>query len=90
MKNFALILMKDIVKYCDGTIKETGDLINSTEASSKQNMEKEEYRNVEEVVLQIEEITKRTLKQIKFKKFNKLKYKPASDQALWSIETVVQ
>ena len=66
--------MKDIVKYCDGTIKETGDLINSTEASSKQNMEKEEYRNVEEVVLQIEEITKRTLKQIKFKKFNKLKY----------------
>ena len=71
--------MKDIVKYCDGTIKETGDLINSTEASSKQNMEKEEYRNVEEVVLQIEEITKRTLKQIKFKKFNKLKYKPASD-----------
>ena len=87
MKNFALILMKDIVKYCDGTIKETGDLINSTEASSKQNMEKEEYRNVEEVVLQIEEITKRTLKQIKF---NKLKYKPDSDQALWSIETVVQ
>ena len=53
-------------------------------------MEKEEYRNVEEVVLQIEEITKRTLKQIKFKKFNKLKYKPDSDQALWSIETVVQ
>ena len=90
MKNFALILMKDIVKYCDGTIKETGDLINSTEASSKQNMEKEEYRNVEEVVLQIEEITKRTLKQIKFKKFNKLKYKPDSYQALWSIETVVQ
>ena len=82
--------MKDIVKYCDGTIKETGDLINSTEASSKQNMEKEEYRNVEEVVLQIEEITKRTLKQIKFMKFNKLKYKPDSDQALWSIETVVQ
>ena len=82
--------MKDIVKYCDGTIKETGDLINSTEASSKQNMEKEEYRNVEEVVLQIEEITKRTLKQIKFKKFNNLKYKPDSDQALWSIETVVQ
>ena len=82
--------MKDIVKYCDGTIKETGDLINFTEASSKQNMEKEEYRNVEEVVLQIEEITKRTLKQIKFMKFNKLKYKPDSDQALWSIETVVQ
>ena len=32
--------MKDIVKYCDDAIEETGALINSTEASLKQNMEK--------------------------------------------------
>ena len=55
--------MKDIVKYCSNTIKETGALTNSTEASLKRNMEKEEYRNVEEVILQNEETTKCTLKQ---------------------------
>ena len=33
--------MNDIVKYCDDTVKETGASINSTEASLKQNMEKE-------------------------------------------------
>ena len=46
MKDFSLILMKDIVKYRGDKIKETGVLINSIEASLKQNMEKEEYRNI--------------------------------------------
>ena len=64
--------MKDIVKCCDDTIKETGALINSTEASLKRNMSKEEHRNIEEVILQNEETTKHTLKQRKFKKFNYL------------------
>ena len=39
--------MKSNVKYCDDTIRETGALINSTEASSKERIEKEEYRNTE-------------------------------------------
>ena len=60
MKDFSLILMKDIVKYRGDKIKETGVLINSTEASLKQNMEKEEYRNIEDVILQNQETTKRT------------------------------
>ena len=45
-------------------------------------MEKEEQRNIEEVILQNEETTKRTLKQRKFKKFNYLKYKPPNDETL--------
>ena len=81
--------MKDIVKYCDDTIKETGALINSTEASLKQNLEKEEYRNIEEVILQNEETTKNTLKQGKSKKLNYLKYKTTNDKTLKSNETVV-
>ena len=72
LKGFSLILMKDIVKYCSNTIKETGALTNSTEASLKRNMEKEEYRNVEEVILQNEETTRCKLKQWKFNKFNYL------------------
>ena len=90
LKDFSLILTKDIVKYCDDTIKETGALINSTEALLKQNMEIEEYRDIEEVILQNEETTKCTLKQQKFKKFNYLKYKPVNDKTLQPIETVVQ
>ena len=82
--------MKDIVKYCEDTIKETAALINSTEVPLKQNMEKEEYSNTEGVILQNEETAKRTLKQQKFKKFNYLKYKPTNDKILQPNETVVQ
>ena len=82
--------MKDIVKYCEDTTKETAALINSTEVSLKQNMEKEEYRNIERVILQNEETTKRTLKQQKFKRFNYLKYKPTNDKTLQPNETVAQ
>lgn len=38
--------MKDIVKFCDDTILEIGALINTTEVSLKQYMEKEEFRNI--------------------------------------------
>ena len=41
LKDFSIILMKDIVKFCDGAIQEICALINSTEVSLKQNMEKE-------------------------------------------------
>ena len=62
------------------TIKETAALINPTEASFKQNVEKEEYRNIEEVILQNVETTKRVLKQRKFERFSYLKYKPENDK----------
>ena len=82
--------MKDIVKYCDETIKETSALINSTEALLKQNMEREEYRSIEEVILQNEETTKSTLKQRKFNEFSYLKYKFANEKTLQPNETMVQ
>ena len=72
------------------TIKETATLINPTEASFKQNMEKEEYRNIEEVILQNVETTKRILKQRKFERFSYLKYKPPNDKTQQLIRTVVQ
>ena len=82
--------MKDIVIYYYDTIKKSGALTNSTEASLKQNMEKEEYKNIEAVILQNEETRKRTVKQRKFKKFNYLKNKPANEKTLLANETVVQ
>ena len=72
------------------TIKETATLINPTEASFKQNMEKEEYRNIQEVILQNVETTKRILKQRKFERFSYLKYKPPNDKTQQPIGTVVQ
>ena len=85
-----LVLMKDILKYCEDTINKTGASIKSTEALSKQNMEREEYRNIKEVVLPNEETTKRTLKQREFKKLNYQKYKPANDKILQPNETMLQ
>ena len=82
--------MKDIVIYCYDTIKENGALTNSSEASLKQNMEKEEYKNIEAVILQNEETRKRTVKQRKFKKLNYLKYKPVNEKIFQTNETVVQ
>ena len=53
-------------------------------------MEKEECRNIEEVILQNEETTKRPPNQQKLKKFNYLNHKPAIDKTLLSNETVIQ
>ena len=50
--------MKDIVKFCDGTIQDNltqHKLINSTEVSLKQNTENEQYRNIKEAVLENDE-----------------------------------
>ena len=87
LKDFLLILMKDIVKYCYNAIKENGVLTSSTEALLKQNIEKEEYKNIEEVILQNKETTKQTVKQQKFKKFNYLKSKAANEKILQLNET---
>ena len=70
--------MKYIVKCCDDAKKGTGTLTNSTGAPLKQNMKKEEWRNIEEFIRLNEKTTKLLLKQQKLKKFNYLKYKPAN------------
>ena len=84
-----LVLMKDILKYCEDTTNKTVASIKSNEALSKQNMEREEYRNIKEVVLRNEETTKRTLKQREFKKLNYQKYKLANDKILQPNETML-
>ena len=45
-------------------------------------MEKEDYRNIEEAILQKVETIKRTVKQRKSKKFNYLKYKPVNENII--------
>ena len=55
--------MKDIVKFCDGTIQDNltqHKLTNSTEVSLKQNTENVQYRNIKEAVLENDETTKVT------------------------------
>ena len=49
LQDFLLILMEDIVKYCDDR-KKTVTLINSAEVPLKQNIEKKKT-NIEEVIL---------------------------------------
>ena len=53
-------------------------------------MEKEDYRNIEEAILQKVETIKGTVEQRKSKKFNYLKYKLVNENIIWPNETVVQ
>ena len=80
LQEFSLTLMKGIVKFCDKTISQTADHINSTENALKQNMEKEEFQKIKETIYRNEEATKRVLKQRKFKKFNYLKHRPDTER----------
>ena len=57
--------MKDIVKFCDDTILEIGALINTTEVSLKQYMEKEEFRNIKGTYLK-SGLLKRNVHLIKY------------------------
>ena len=75
-KDFSLVLMKNIVSFCDQTLTATTTEVKTTEQTLKHNMEKQEFADVEQVITQNEETTKRILKQRKFKKFNYLKHKP--------------
>ena len=65
LRGFSLTLMKVIVKFCEKAIGENATHINSPDATLKQNMEKEEFRNIKETISKIEEKIKRVFKQRK-------------------------
>ena len=65
LKEFSLTLLKVIVKFCEKTIGENARHINSPDATLKQNMEKEEFRNIKETISKNEEKIKRVFKQRK-------------------------
>ena len=71
LKEFSLILMKGIKKFCHKTINETATDINSTEKRNKrkkkkQNMEKEEFQKIKKTISRNKEAIKLVLKQRKF------------------------
>ena len=73
LNEFSLILMKDIVTFCDKTIGKTNKEIKNTECTLKSVTEKEEFEQLERAIKTNQESTKRLLQQKKFKKFNTLK-----------------
>ena len=71
LKEFSLILMKGIKKFCHKTINETATDIDSTEKRNKrkkkkQNMEKEEFQKIKKTISRNKEAIKLVLKQRKF------------------------
>ena len=59
LQEFSLTLMKVIVTFCEKTIGENATHINSPDATLKQNMEKEEFRNIKETISKNEEKIKK-------------------------------
>ena len=85
LKQFSIVLMKQIVAYCDKTKQKTQKYINETETISKQQLKKEDYEEIKNTITSNEIATnKKLLQQCKFKKFTSLKYKPKS-----AVRTVV-
>ena len=69
--------MKNIVAH-NRTEHKTEHNIKDTKTHLKNITEREEYQSTEKTTKNNEANTKRLLQQIKFKKFNYLKYKPNS------------
>ena len=76
LKDFSLILMKQIVTYCEKTEEKTQTSITEIEATLKQQLKKDDYGEIQNTIKVNETTTKQILHQRKFKKFNTLKYKP--------------
>ena len=56
-KDFSLVLMKNIVSFCDQTLTATTTEVKTTEQTLKHKMEEQEFANVEQVIPQNEETT---------------------------------
>ena len=75
-KDFSLILMKQIVTYCKKTEEKSQTSITEIEATLKQQLNKDDYAEIQNTVKVNKTATKQILHQRKFKKFNTLTYKP--------------
>ena len=64
--------------YCDKTEQKTQKNINETETILKQQLKKEDYKEIKNTIIANETETKKLLQQHKSKKFTSLKYKPKS------------
>ena len=77
LKDFSLILMKQIVVFCEKTEAKTQtSTITEIEATLKQQLKENDYAEIQYTIKVNETVTKQMLPQWKFKKFNTLKFKP--------------
>ena len=88
LKEFSLSLMKDIVSFCEKTIKSTTNDINNTEASLKNLTSQQQFDEIQTEISKNESSAKKILKQKKFKKYNHLKHKPKTTTAVQNIDEV--
>ena len=52
LKKFSIVLMKQIVAYCDKTEMKTQKIINETETILKEQLKKEHYEQLKSTILQ--------------------------------------
>ena len=75
LKDFPLIVMKQIVTYCKKTKEKTQTSITEIEATLKQQLKKDDYAGILNITKVNETVKRQILHKRKFKKFNTLKYK---------------
>ena len=66
LKDFSVILMKNIVKFCGKTIEETAKSINEIQIKLRQNLHKNECDTIQNTIQINKKTTKKTLQQHKF------------------------
>ena len=76
LKDFSLILVKQIATYSKKTKKKTQTRISEIKATLKQQLKKDDYAEILNIIKVNETVKKQILHQRKFKKFNTFKYKP--------------
>ena len=84
LKQFSIVLLKQIVVYYDKTEQKTQKNINEAQTILNQQLNKEDYEEIKNTIISNETATKKLLRKRKFKKFLSWKYKPKS-----AVKTVV-
>ena len=69
LKQFSIVLIKRIVPYCDKQNRKHKKSINKTETILKQQLQKEDYKEIKNTIRSNETATKKLLQQLKFKNF---------------------
>ena len=84
LKQFSIVLLKQIVVHYDKTEQKTQKNINEAQTILNQQLNKEDYEEIKNTIISNETATKKLLRKRKFKKFLSWKYKPKS-----AVKTVV-
>ena len=77
-KQFPIVLMKQIVAYCDKTEQKTQKDINETKAILKKQLKKQDYEEIKNTITFSKTATKKLLQQRKLKNFSSVKHKRKS------------